>query len=212
MMKNTFLLILLVCMTQSTLKAQELTYGFLLGANAKDIEVDGAGLNAGGAYSAFNYSGFPADIGGYVDYGFDESFGFKANLFYGRTIHEYTLDPGLTKLNLLVDQITLQPLLKYDVNKEYGKGFYLLAGPRISFVLSTKVVDSNIDDADDFYKGSNFGAGIGFGFTFSKTIGFEMMGDYGLSNLIDFSEWKTTTAGASAILYFNLERVFNKKI
>jgi hypothetical protein len=206
--KSIFLLTLLVCFTHSTLKAQDLTYGVLLGANFKDIDVKGSGLNAGTAYSAFNFSGFPLDIGGYIDYGFSESFGIKTNLFYGRTAHEYTFEPSFINLYLLVDQITLQPMLKYDVNKEYGKGFYLLAGPRISFVISTAVDDSDLGDADGFYKGSNFGAGIGFGFTFSQSIGFEMMGDYGLSNLLDLTFWKTKTMGASANLYFNLERVF----
>ncbi|MEX2349290.1 MAG: outer membrane beta-barrel protein [Flavobacteriaceae bacterium] len=210
MMKNTFLLILLVCLTHTTLKAQDLTYGVMLGANFKNIEVEGDGLNAGAAYSDFKYTAFPVDMGGYIDYGFDEAFGIKANLFYGRTVHEYSSDPGSLSIHLMAGQVTLQPMLKYDVNKEYGKGFYLLAGPRASFVISSKFEDSDLGDADGFYKGSNFGAGIGFGFTFSKTIGFEMMGDYGLSNLLDSSDWKTETAGASVNLYVNLESLLNK--
>ncbi len=209
-MKNSYLFLFLICLTHTAVKAQELSYGVLLGANAKDIEIEGDGLSAGAAYSVFNYPGFPLDIGVYVDYALDASFGIKTNLYYGKTVQEYYTDINFRNIPLLVEQITLQPMLKYDVNKEYGKGFYLLAGPRASFVISSKFADSDVGDADGFLKGSNFGAGIGFGFSFSKTIGFEMMGDYGLSNLLNSSDMKTKTAGASVNLYVNLEEILNK--
>lgn len=209
-MKNSILWIFLVCLTHTAVKAQEVSYGVLLGGSWKEIKIEEDGLSGYWAYSSFKYTAFPLDIGVYVDYGFDASFGIKTNLHYGRTLHEYNIEPGFNKLFLLVDQITLQPMLKYDVNKEYGKGFYLLAGPRASFVISSKADDSEPRDTEGFYKGSNFGAGIGFGFTFSRTIGFEVMGDFGLSNLLDSSEFKTTTRGVSGNFYVNLEPLFNK--
>lgn len=212
-MKNGFLFIFMLFVAYMPLRAQELTYGVLLGVHFKDIEVKGDGLSAGGTYSAFNYSGFPLDIGGYIDFELDKSFGIKTNLFYSRAVHEYTSHPTdyqYLNIFLLMDQIHLQPMVKYDLNKDYNKGFYLLAGPRASFIISSKFIERSYGEADTFYKKTNFGLLLGFGSNFSRWMGFEIMGDYGISNLLDNSGWKTRTIGANLNLYLNLEAFLSR--
>ncbi len=212
-MKKLFSLITLLFLF-TTLTAQEFSYGILLGGNFKDIEVEGEGLYAGSGYSAVNEPGVPINLGAYIDYPFTNSLGLKANIFYSKNKDEYQLAVAQYEsydLDLINSTLQFQPLVKFDVNKEYGKGFYLLAGPRISFVLDTYDARNNFDqEAEDFYKSANFGGMFGFGFGIGEYIGFEVVGDYGLSNLIDNDQFETTTAGAYANLYFDLSKLVKK--
>lgn len=194
---------------------QEFSYGLLVGANYVSIETDGddEGLYAGDSYSPFNKSGFPLNIGGYFDYSFNESFGVKANLLYSRNVDEYTIYLGnyeSSELDLIKTSIKFQPLLKFDVNKEYGKGFYLLAGPQLSFIINEEDARNNFDLEENFYKTINLGANLGFGVQFSSLIGAEIIGYYGLSNWIDNSNIDTSTAGAYFNLYINLASLIKK--
>lgn len=210
-MKKQFLFIAIFALTLSTLSAQNISYGIMLGANFNNIEIDGEGLSAGASYSAFKQPGVPIDLGGYVDFQLNESMGIKTNVFYSKTKAEYQLGSlgRYSEVDWVTASIQLQPLFKYDVNSDYGKGFYLLAGPRIAFVTDQKDARNNLE-GDDFYKSTNFGADLGFGFTISGIIGFEIIGNYGLSNLIDSDDFKTTTAGAYANLYFNLDKLIKE--
>lgn len=210
-MKKIVAFAVFLVLTISGLSAQSISYGIMLGANFNNIEIDGEGLRGGASHSAFKEPGVPIDLGGYVDFQLNESMGIKANVFYSKTLADYTLGRlGYTseRVDWVTSSVEVQPLFKYDVNKSYGKGFYLLAGPRLAFVFDQKDVRNNLE-GDDFYKSVNFGANLGFGFTVSELIGFEITGNYGLSNLIDSSHFESTTAGAYANLYFNLDKLIN---
>ncbi|RZK05671.1 MAG: hypothetical protein EOO46_15715, partial [Flavobacterium sp.] len=129
MKKITFLFLLFSGF--NTAIAQELSYGALLGYNAYDVEIVGP-LIAGSGQSGLN-------IGGFVDYSLNSSFGVRGNLIYSSieethygVIQGNTLYPYFDVSNIKTLQV--QALLRYDVNKEYNKGFYLTGGFRMNNV------------------------------------------------------------------------------
>ncbi|WP_121666865.1 outer membrane beta-barrel protein [Mesonia aquimarina] len=214
-MKNSTLSFLFFFLISSLAFAQKISYGLSFGANYISVETDGADENlyAGDSYSPFNEKGFPVNIGGYFDYSLNESFGIKANLFYSKNVDEYLIysdNNESTELDVMKSAIKFQPLLKFDVNKEYGKGFYLLAGPQFSFILNEEDARNNFELEENFYKSTNIGANLGFGLQFSSLIGAEIIGYYGLSNWIDNENIDTSTAGAYLNVYINLASIINK--
>lgn len=214
-MKNLTLSFLFFFLIPSLAFAQKISYGLSLGANYISVETDGADENlyAGDSYSPFNKKGIPVNIGGYFDYSLNESFGIKTSLFYSRNLDEYSIsgERGLTAdVDFLISSINFQPLLKFDVNKKYNKGFYLLAGPQVGFILNEKEdAADNFKFEGDFYKSTNIGANLGFGIQFSSLIGAEIIGYYGLSNWIDNENIDTSTAGAYLNVYINLASIIN---
>jgi len=197
-MKKTILIVIInLCFIITN--AQEISYGLVLGSNIKDIEVKGD-LNAGSSYGLINF-------GGFFDYQLNQSLGVKSNLLYSKTIDEYNSPGSFSTIEFKIATVQFHPLIKFDTNKEYNKGFYLIGGPRFSFILNVK--DEDGDKVEDFYKGTNFGAMFGFGVVFLKHFGFELIGDFGLSNMLDIEDNKTTTAGAFANLTLNLESLIN---
>lgn len=192
-------------------QAQEhLSYGVLVGGNAFEAEIEGDGLSGGDGYSAFNKEGFPLNIGGFVNYGINESFGVKTNLFYKGNYRSIVFDDLGSDFDQYVSSIQLQPMLVYDVSKNYGKGFYLLAGPGFDFKLNEKYIGEDEVEFDDFYKSFHVDALFGFGFTFSPTIGMEFIGNYGLTNWLDRDDFTTSNAGGYVHFYVNLESLLAK--
>ncbi len=104
---------------------------------------------------------------------------------------------------------TLQPhaLTKFDINKDYNKGFYLAGGLRNTFVLNAK---SNAVDVKDFYKSSNFGAMLGFGVAFSKVTSIELLFEKNITNTLNVENNLTQNYGFYANLLINLEPSINK--
>ncbi|MCE3074445.1 porin family protein [Chryseobacterium gwangjuense] len=70
------------------------------------------------------------------------------------------------RLNL--DYISIPVMLQYNVLPE----FYLEAGPQFSFAISRKMKgDGGSVDVDQFYKGFDFGVGIGAGYYIAQGFG-----------------------------------------
>lgn len=160
----------------------------------------------GSFYSNPGKTNFPIDAGVFVDYGLNESMGLKMNLFYNQSFNDIGFD-GIysARSGFTIAALNFQLLFKYDVNQEYNKGFYLLAGPRLSFVMETP----HELMIEGMYKDSNLGMGLGFGTAFSKAVGFEIIGDYGFSNYLTTDEAKMHSFGAYFNLYLNIASFVN---
>ena len=186
--------------------SQNLRYGAVIGANFYDLEFKGPlTANSGGSY--FNF-------GGFVDYKLNTRFGVKANLIYtnteenGYTYYSYNQQNPLTFSNAKLKTLQLHPLFKFDVRKDYNKGFYFVGGFRTTYVLDAKS-DKN-EDLDYFYKKVNFGGLLGFGTTFLKNFSVELVGDFDISNTVTMENNKSQNFGGYFNLLYNLEPLFNK--
>ena len=148
-------------------------------------------------------------FGVFGDYQFSNRFGVKLNMQYNRSYEMYRFF-FTTNNEFNINSIQLIPHLKFDVATEsgYNKGGYLLVGPRMNIVLSAE--DEFGNDVSDFYKSTNFGVQLGFGFTIAKMFAIEILGDYGFSDISESDPMEIKTAGAYINLNFNLESIINK--
>lgn len=196
----------LLFLVSYSVASQNLRYGFVTGANFYDIEIKGSLIaNSGGSY--FNF-------GGFVDYKLNDRFGVKANLIYTNTeengyfkIIDNQMTP-LTFSNAKLKTVQLHPLFKFDVRKDYNKGFYFLGGFRTTYVLDAK--SDNNQDLDDFYHKVNLGGLLGLGTTFLKNFSVELVSDFDISNTVTMENNKSQNFGGYFNLLYNLEPVFNK--
>jgi len=203
-MKRNLVLIIFTLITFN-LYPQKVNFGLNVGAYYTDYEINGQ-ISGGESTNAV-----PFTIGGFLDYQFNESFGIKSVALLDFATEEFIIQlSGLSNFQFFTIKKTsllITPLLKYEVNKDYNKGFYLLGGPRVSFVLSSKDNDGN--KIDDFYNSTNFGAQLGFGTSLLEHFYFELVGDYGLSNTLDSDNSDAQTVSAYLNLGVNLESIFN---
>lgn len=137
-------------------------------------------------------------IGIYYDYQLNQSFGIRSTLGFSK-IKDAFIDNNSP--NVYRSNLDLLSFLKYDLNSEYDKGFYLLAGPRISYVISAINNDNNLDD---IYKKTNFGLVFGFGFDISSFLEIEFTGDYGFTDITLSPNFETKTLGGNLSLFFNI--------
>ncbi len=91
---------------------------------------------------------------------------------------------------------------------EYNKGFYFLAGPRMSFILSAEYQSGT--DVTDFYKGTNFAAQLGFGINIANMFAIEILGDYGFSDIFEAEPMEIRTAGGYLNFNINIESLLSK--
>ena len=184
--------------------AQDFSYGVITGFNAYDIEIDGP-LTAADGRSGLN-------IGGFAEYQLNSSFGVRGNLLYSNVketdfgiIESGAFFPTYSEVNLKL--IQLHALVRYDVNKQYNKGFYLIGGLRINHNLSAKAGDENLEE---FYNKANLGAMFGFGVNFAKHFGIELIPDVNLTNTINSNENNSRNFGFYTNLTINVESILRK--
>lgn len=199
-MKKIFLLITIISISFIS-EAQNISYGVIIGTNSYDVETMGGNLTDP------TENQFYINLGVFGDYYFNRSLGLKADLFYTFNKEGYKIKSTQIRFLNKVGYILLSPKLKYNVSVDYQKGFYVLLGPRASFLVSAKDYENN--DINDFYKGSHYGLEFGLGTTFLKHFSIELIGDYGIS---DTSENLTETRnyGGFINLNINLESLINK--
>ncbi|WP_339890027.1 porin family protein [uncultured Flavobacterium sp.] len=186
-------------------KGQNLSYGPILGFNAYDISIGGP-INDGAGYSGLNF-------GGFLEHQFNSSFGVRGNIIYnnikegkhyvvtGNQITSYLFDKAE------IQSLQIQTLLKYDVNKDYNKGFYIIGGFRMSNILNVKLDGQK---NEDFYKRESFGAMLGFGVNFAKHFGLELIPEINLTNPINSKINKSRNIGGYLNLTLNLESIIKK--
>jgi len=167
-MKKILLLSILICALHS--HAQENNYGVKIGINANGVINDSQNS---GDITAPKGVGFI--ISGFYDFKINESFGLIGNLNFNKRITNY--EPPKANLSYF----ELNPMLKFDLNNDYGTGFYLKAGVNYSFLLSAKENDTNQNIKEDF-NSSLLGFNFGFGSDISNLLGIEFIMGYSFSN------------------------------
>jgi len=188
--KKLFILSVLLFFGISS-NAQEFSYGITGGVNGYNI------ATKNGPLSSVNDPYDNLNIGLFGGYQFSDRLGVKARLLYNSSNEEYAISDNFVFSEFSFDVKTIQflPHLKLDVNSEYGKGFYLVAGPRLSIV--TNAENEAEEDVKDFYNSSSLGVQLGFGVDFLKHFSIELFGDYGLNNILsDQTDTEANTAGA----------------
>lgn len=204
------LLITILLTSVLGLNAQNINYGIAYGAHVYDAAPKNS-LSGGGSYSYLN-------IGAFLDAQLADSYGVTIKLMYSPNSEDSRyLFRGATFADLgrnTYSSLNFQGHFKYDVNNEYSKGFYLLGGPRVSFILNAENRDSDLaeDGADstDFYSSPHLAFQAGFGVNFLKHFAFELIGDVGLNNTVDFGNSTSNTVGANFNILINLESLINK--
>ncbi len=184
--------------------SQDLNYGLLIGANAYDIEIDGP-IRAGTAYSEVN-------LGLFGEYILDESFGLKLYGIYNTTNERSGYDfDNVGRIFESVELKTLQfhLLTKFDINRDYKKGFYLTGGLKLTSIFSEKA-KSDEELLDGFYKKSNLGILLGFGVDFSKYFSIELLADRNLTNTLDNEDNTAKNYGIYINLLFDISTLISK--
>ncbi|MEM6515206.1 MAG: porin family protein [Bacteroidota bacterium] len=197
-MKKTYLLIILLGFIVNISEAQEYSYGLQVGTNFSSLLTDRDVIfNENGSFTIPEYAGF--NVGVFGEYQFNEQFGLVTNLLYSNRGFD-------TSPNITVSSLSLNPNLKFDVNKSYGKGFYLKAGLIYSFILDGK---SDTQDLSDTLKNSVFGATLGAGIDFSDIFALELLFDYAFTDLFDTNE-KSKIFGANLLLSIHIQSLIEK--
>lgn len=184
--------------------SQNLSFGVLLGGSLYDIEIKGD-ITAGTAYSNLNY-------GAFAEYNFNESLGVRMNLLFNTAREKgYSFSYNNASYSLFseaeLSTVQLHGLVKYDVNRDYRKGFYVIGGLRFTSILK---IDSEVD-LNEFYNKNNIGVLLGIGTTFLKHFSIEFLTDYNITNTIDSDDNKAKNLGAYLNLMIHLESIFSKK-
>ncbi len=200
-MKKLILLVAILAYS-TTITAQNLTYGATLGTSFYDIDGDARNISNSGELGKI-----PINFGGFINYQLSDSYGIKTTVLFSLAEEDYDTRPIGGKLSVKKTLINLTPHFKFDTNGEYNKGFYLLAGPRLSFVINTENQDGI--NLDNFYKSTTFGVQFGFGTDFLQHFSIELIGDYGLTDYLDFDD-SSNTAGAYFNFNVNLDSLLNK--
>ena len=184
--------------------SQNLNYGILIGGNVYDIEIDGP-INGGTANSDIN-------LGLFGEYILNKSFGLKLYGIYNSTNENQGYD--FNKIGRVFDKVRLKTLQvhllnKFDVNKEYNKGFYLTGGLRLTSILDENASNDK-ELLDGFYKKSSLGILLGFGVNFSKYFSIELLADRNLTNTIDNENNTAKNYGIYANLLFDISSLISK--
>lgn len=184
--------------------SQNLNYGILIGGNVYDIEIDGP-INGGTANSDIN-------LGLFGEYILNKSFGLKLYGIYNSTNENQGYD--FNKIGRVFDKVRLKTLQvhllnKFDVNKEYNKGFYLTGGLRLTSILDENALNDK-ELLDGFYKKSSLGILLGFGVNFSKYFSIELLADRNLTNTIDNENNTAKNYGIYANLLFDISSLISK--
>jgi opacity protein-like surface antigen len=194
-MKKITLCLIILFSTFS--KAQNLSYGVLIGGNFYQS-------NNNGSSNQFASDGnpFALNLGGYLEYNFNENIGIKTEVTFNKKELKYedSIDFGL-------NFIDISPNFKYDFGNEYRKGFYMLIGPRFSFLTKTEVEGS---ETDDILNKTNIGLQLGLGQRIFKFIDIQGKFDYGITPFFENGNNKSKFFGTYISLNVDLEKMINK--
>ena len=152
----------------SLANAQELSYGLVLGNSFYTI----ANNNGTNGMTTDDYS--TITFGGYGEYNFTNKIGVKADILFAKNSFAYYPTKQPFDMNI----VSVAPNFKYDFGEEYREGFYMLVGPKISFITS---VESEGEDVKDSFETFNFGAQLGFGYRVFKYIDLQTKLEYDIS-------------------------------
>lgn len=194
-MKKLLILTLLFIIT--IVNAQEFSYGVVLGNSFYSI----ANNNGTNAMTTNDYS--TITFGGYGEYNFTDNIGFKTDVLFVRNSFLYYPTKQPFEMNI----VSIGPNLKYDFGEEYRKGFYMLIGPKLSFITS---VESEGEDVKDSFETFNFGAQLGFGYRVFKYVDLQTKLEYDISPFFKLENGnKSNFFGAVVSANIDLAKLFS---
>jgi hypothetical protein len=133
--------------------ASPVSFGVKAGLNVSSINSDDAKAKAG------LYAGVFANIP------VASSFSVQPEVLYNGMGAK---NKNYSDVRLNLDYISVPVMLQYNVLPE----FYLEAGPQFSFAINKKIKgDGGSVDVDNYYKGFDFGVGIGAGYYIAQGFG-----------------------------------------
>ena len=154
----------------------------------------------------FNGGGSPGyRVGLFYEHELNNSFGLKSTLAIGKMQDGYYNDffrngtPNIFRTNL--DLITL---LRFYVKSNYSKGLFLTIGPRFTYINSA-LNDKN--DVKFLYNETNFGLLFGFGFNTSEFFQIEFEADYGFTDILSTSEFKSKTLAGNITFSYDISHL-----
>ena len=205
-MKKTLLLIINVC-SFLNLKAQEISYGIIVGQNLYNSHSKGVIFFDSGndQFSVWN-------LGGYVEYELKKDMGIKTEITFNTKTFEMGFDHAMTGLEYDFGFIDIAPSFKYDFGSEYRKGFYMMIGPRFSVKTKQKLTE-NTEDLDEFpeFKTVNVGIQLALGQRFLKILEIEGKFDYGVTPFFKLGDSSSKIYGFYISLHLDLEKIPNNR-
>lgn len=165
-MKNT--LIIAILFANSLLKAQDFSYGLVFGNSFYGID------NNGGLYTMGHDDYSSLTYGAYGEYYFTENIAIKNDVLFSTNNFYYSFTSQPFEMNF----ITIAPNLKYDFGEVKQEGFYMLLGPKFSFISS---VNSKGIDVKNSFESFIHGVQLGFGYRIFKYIDLQTKLEYDLS-------------------------------
>ena len=190
----------------SIIKAQEISYGIILGGNFYNDQSSNGGPNDV-YFDSGNGDFIVPNIGAYIEYEINHNIGAKLEI----TANKKSFEKGFANSDLGevydLNFIDINPNFKYDFGAEYRKGFYMLFGPKIA--LLTKAEHNGKDVKSDF-ENINLGLELGFGQRFLKFMEIECKVDYGLTPFFKMEGSKSSKLfGVYLSLNVDIERIVN---
>lgn len=206
MIKKILLLTILIAFTYSS-NAQNISFGPVIGG------VFYQSNNNNGHYQFVtntnnNSLASSINFGAYLEYSFNEKIGLKNELTLNGKELIYQNENFVSPI-VNFKFIDLSSNLKYDFGNEYRKGFYLLFGPRLSFMTK---VPSNKNNLNGSFNKLNFGLQLGLGQRILKYVDLQGKVDYGLSPFFKSAtdnSHKSSFFGAYISCNLDLERLIN---
>jgi hypothetical protein len=199
------LLTFVILLTINIINAQEFSYGVVFGNSFYE-----AGNNNGtDSFQAINNSNFY--LGVYGEYNFTEKIGIKTeiNLNKKGVSYQATRDVFNIKGEFEFKYLEIAPNFKYDFGQEYRKGFYMLAGPKLSFMTSAT---SDGEDVKDSFETFNVGAQLGFGYRVFKYVDLQTKLEYDISPFFKLDNGhKSNFFGAVVSANIDLAKLFSNE-
>jgi hypothetical protein len=206
-MKKRIVLFCLIVVT-SISQGQKLSYGVILGGEILVL------VNNTGAYSFRADQDIIPNLGGYLEYGFNKNIGLKTEVTFNTkkaTYSPHINNPTNKKYPFTLNLVEVNPSIKFDFGKEYHQGFYMLLGPKFSFI--TKSRDSKDNDADAIFEDSTQGVQLGLGTRIGRFVDFETKFDYEITPFfkVPNSDRQSNFGGLYMSLQVDLESIINSK-
>lgn len=191
-------LILSIILISNTIKAQQLSYGVIIGG----IFYETANNNNSDLFSTAE--NFSANLGGYLEYNFNEKMGVKTEITFNKRQINYFQQDQEFKLNI----IEISPDFKYDFGSKYREGFYMLAGPKISIISKA---ESQGTDVKKVFDTTYFGAQLGFGWRIFSVVDIQTKLGYELTPFYKSGDRKSKFFDAGLSLNIDLQKIIDSK-
>lgn len=194
MKKIIYLLVILF--TYSIANAQDISFGLKAGVNYGKIK------SSESAENDYNNPVLGPLFGIVADIPIDEKFSVQPELLYfpAGYFFDYSADGFTSEYKGKLNYLSIPIMGKYEVKD----GFYLEAGPYISYLLSATedvetdfgeeylIKSSESEDVKEYFKSIDFGLGIGAGYEMESGLYFNARYIFGLADINnqDMTEYK----------------------